>query len=191
MTEIDAINRMLRYVGELPVPPTTVIDDLPDGHEAKEARNILVEMNRELQERGWWFNTEEWEYPQVDGYITIPVTVISVRSTNKRDKYLVKGNNLYDVENQTKIFTTNITLTTVFEEEFSELPDIFATYVVYVASKHLHTFLNGDSTVQQELDRTIYQQYVKVTKEDMSHKSYNLIKGSRLIDRSTNPSPLI
>ena len=190
MTEIDAVNKMLRYVGELPVPSSVIIGDLPDGHEAKDAQLILGELNRELQEKGWWFNSEDWTFPEVSGYITIPSIAISVRSTNKNDKYLVKGNQLYDVAGQTKIFTNDITLATVFEEKFTELPDIFATYVMYASARQLHTFLNGDSTVQRDLIDILNKQLIKVDKEDMSHKSYNLIKGSRVINRTTNPTPL-
>ena len=50
MTEIDAINRMLRYIGELPVPTDVVIDSLEEGHEASLARTILRETLREEQE---------------------------------------------------------------------------------------------------------------------------------------------
>ena len=49
MTEIDAINRMLRYIGELPIPSGVTIDSLPEGHEAIQARTILSETLREEQ----------------------------------------------------------------------------------------------------------------------------------------------
>lgn len=191
MTELEAVNRMLRFVGELPVPSSVIIDDLPDGHEAKTALEILTEMNREVQEPGWWFNVEEWNYPQVDGYITIPTTVITVKSTSDTTKYLVKGNQLYDVANQTKIFTNDVELTTIFEVGFEDLPSVFASLVMYEASKQLHIYLNGDATTLQNLEKLIYTQYVKVQKEHMSYKDYNLIKGTRLLDRGSNPSPLV
>lgn len=190
MTERDAINKILRYVGELPTPSDVIIDDLPDGHEAKTAKTILEETNRETQERGWWFNTEEWTFVPSDNYITIPNNVIYVKSTNATDKYLVKGNSLYDAVNQTKRFDRNVTLWTVFEEQFGEVPDIFANYIVYVASKYLHTFLNGDDGVQKELEKLIYNSYIKLDREDMSYKDYNLIKGTKLIDRDSNPTTI-
>ena len=120
MTQIDAINRMLRYIGELPVPTTIVIDNLPEGHEARVAKTILSEISRELQEKGWWFNTEDWEFiPDSTGYITLPDSVIPITPSTTREKYMVKGGDLYDVTNKTKIFTTNITLKTVFEQQYS------------------------------------------------------------------------
>lgn len=192
MTQIDSINRMLRYIGELPVPTTIVIDNLPEGHEARVAKTILSETSRELQEKGWWFNTEDWEFiPDDTGYITIPDSVISITPSTTREKYMVKGGDLYDVTNKTKIFTTNVTLKTVFESDFEDLPSSFATLTTYVASKHLHTYLNGDETTQKELENNIIVQTLKVEREDINNKNINFVRGSRLIDRTTNPSPLV
>lgn len=192
MTTIEAVNRMLRYIGELPVPEDTIFSDLPEGHEAKIAQTILIETSRELQERGYWFNIEEWDfYPDISGYINIPSSVISISPTNTRSKYLIKGGDLYDVNNKTKIFTEFVTLKTTFEIDFEELPSIFATLVNYVASKHLHTYLNGDDVTQKELENNIIVQTLKVEREDINNKQFNLIKGSRLIDRTSNPQALV
>lgn len=192
MTQIDAINRMLRYIGELPVPTTIVIDNLPDGHEARIAKIVITETSRELQEKGWWFNTEDWEFiPDITGTITIPDTVISITPSTTREKYMVKGGDLYDVINKTKIFNNNVTLKTIFEVDFEDLPSSFATLTAYVASKHLHTYLNGDETTQKELENNIIVQTLKAEREDINNKNINFVRGSRLIDRTTNPSPLV
>ena len=116
MTEIDAINRMLRYIGELPVPTDVVIDSLEEGHEASLARTIL---------------------------------------------------------------------------SFDNIPDVFRTYVILVAAKHLHVYLNGDETTQRELEIKVNLQQVKVEREHLKQSKFNLIKGTRLIDRGTNPTALI
>lgn len=190
MTTLDAVNKMLRYIGELPVPTSVVIEDLPDGHEAKEALQILGEVSLEEQQLGWWFNTEEWIFLEVDGYITIPDNVISVKSTNKNDKYLVKDGQLYDVKRQSKLFTNDVTLKAVFEIDFDECPESFTSYVVYVASQQLHIYYNGDSLVQNDLANKISRQLVKLEREHMASKDYNLVKGTRLVDRGANPEPL-
>lgn len=190
MTEIDAINRMLRYIGELPIPSDVVLDDLPEGHEALQARIILQETVREEQESRYWFNKQVVSYyPNSSGYITLPDNVISLQPTDNRN--LVKsGNDLYDVEEETKIFDEAVELDVLLEIPFDDLPDVFRTYVVLIAAKHLHTYLNGDETTQQELMTKIQLQTVKVQKEHMKQSKYNLIKGTRLIDRGGNPSAL-
>lgn len=191
MTEIDAINRMLRYIGELPVPTGIVIDDLDEGHEAVQARTILAETVREEQEEHYWFNKFIITYnPNSSGYITMPDNVISLKATTTNKKYLLNGNDLYDVELETKIFTDSVELEVLLEIAFSDLPDAFRTYVVLVAAKHLHTYLNGDSTTQEELIQKIQLQRVKVQKEHLKQSKFNFIKGNRLIDRGSNPSAL-
>ena len=192
MTLIDGINRMLRYLGELPLPDDVAIDDLPEGHEAVMARNILLETNKEEQENRWWFNWFKQTYiPNANGYITIGQNVIALEASNNRSRYLINGGDLYDVDNQTKNFTSPVELKVLLVIRFEDLPPIFKTYVVLVAAKHLHVYLNGDETTQRELELKIQQQRHKLDKEDMKFSNYNLIKGSKLIDRGSNPQPLI
>lgn len=187
MTKIDAINRMLRYIGELPIPNGVAIDDLEEGHEAVEARTILDETLREEQEEQWWFNKFTFTYlPNSSGYITIPSNVITFESTD----YVKEGGDLYDKTAQTKIFTENVELDVLIEVDFDDLPDSFRTYVILVAAKHLHVYLNGDETTQKELEQKIQLQRIKVEREHLRQSKFNLVKGGRLIDRSTNPTAL-
>lgn len=186
MTKLDAINRMLRYIGELPVPSSVVIANLPDGHEARIADTILDETLREEQEEKWWFNTFEVEYtPQTSGYITPPNNLIEFESD---ENYIIEGGDFYDVDNETKIFTEPITVTARLEITFDNIPDVFRTYAVLVASKHLHVYLNGDETTQQELDKKVQLQRIKLEREHLKQSKFNLVKGTRLIDRTSNPS---
>jgi hypothetical protein len=187
MTEIDAINRMLRYIGELPIPTSVTIDSLPEGHEAVQARVILQETLREEQENKLWFNTFEVTYvPDTDGYITLPSNLIAFENT----AYFKEGNNLYTRATTSAIFTDTVTLTTRLEIGFDNIPDIFRTYIVLVASKHLHVYLNGDDTTQKELETKVALQQIKVEREHLRQSKFNLVKGTRLIDRTTNPTPL-
>lgn len=188
MTEIDAINRMLRYIGELPVPSSVVISSLPEGHEAVMARTILSETLREEQENKWWFNTFDVTFvPATDGYITMPQNVIAFENTD----YFIEGGNLYIKETMSGVHTDPVELTVRYELTFDNIPDVFRTYVVLVAAKHLHVYLNGDETTQKELDNKVNLQRVKVEREHLKQSKFNLVRGNRLIDRGTNPTALI
>ena len=188
MTELDAINRMLRYIGELPIPSSVTIDSLPEGHEAVIARTVLQETLREEQENKYWFNTFDVTYqPDTDGYITLPPNLIAFEDTD----YFVEGGNLYDKEQMTGVFTDPVELTVRLEITFDNIPDVFRTYVVLVAAKHLHVYLNGDETTQKELENKVNLQRNKVERENLKQSKFNLIKGTRLIDRGTNPTALI
>jgi len=187
MTEIDAINRMLRYIGELPIPNDVAIDDLEEGHEAQQARVILSEIIREEQEEQWWFNKFEYTLlPNTSGYITLPNNIISFESSD----YIKEGNDLYDKTAQTKIFTEAVTLDVLLEVQFDDLPDVFKTYVVLISAKHLHTYLNGDETTQKELEQKIQLQRIKIEREHLRQSKFNLVKGTRLVNRGDSPTAI-
>lgn len=187
MTEIDAINRMLRYIGELPIPSGVTIDSLPEGHEAVEARTILSETLREEQEEKWWFNVFDVNFvPDIDGYITLPQNVIEFEST----EHFKEGGNLYKYSDNSGVFPNKVELTVRYEISFDNIPDVFRTYVVLVASKHLHVYLNGDETTQKELETKINVQRVKLEREHLKQSKFNLVKGTRLVDRATSPTAL-
>lgn len=191
MTKIDAINKMLRYVGELPVPSSVVISELEEGHEAITAIEILEEISREVQEKGWWFNKENWELvPEVGGYILLPYSVIGFKPISSQDNYRRDGGNLYDINAKTKIFEANVELNMIFEVPFEDVPSVCATYIVYRASQELNTFLEGDDTVDKKLERNMNKSWIKLEREDMANSKFNLIRGSRVIDRTTIPTPL-
>jgi hypothetical protein len=188
MTEIDAINRMLRYIGELPIPSEVTIDSLPEGHEAVQARVILQETLREEQEEKWWFNTFTTNYiPDTEGYVTLPQNVIAFENTD----YFIEGGNLYTRDPVNGRFDDPVELTVRLEIAFDTIPDVFRTYVVLQAAKHLHVYLNGDENTQRELDNKVNIQRIKLEREHLKQSKFNLVKGNRLIDRGTNPTALI
>ena len=184
MTEIDAINRMLRYIGELPIPSDVTIDSLPEGHEAVIARTVLSETLREEQEIKYWFNTFDVTYvPDLDGYITLPPNLIEFEG----DDFFKEGGNLYKKSEMTGVFTEPVELTVRLEISFDNIPDVFRTFVVLTAAKQLHVYLNGDDTTQKELEAKINVQRVKLEREHLKQSKFNLVKGTRVIGRETNP----
>ena len=191
MTKIDGINRMLRYIGELPVPNDIVLEELPEGHEALMSREILNETIREEQQRKFWFNSFKQKFvPNTLGYITLPFNIVSFKGTGTT-KYVRSGNDLYDATNETKIFTEAVDLDVVLEIDFDDLPAVFQTYVVLQAAKKLHMYMNGDEGTQKVLATDIQLQYVLLDRENMKQSKVNFLTGTRLADRTTNPSPTI
>lgn len=187
MTIIDGINRMLRYIGELPLPAEVTIDSLNEGHEAVQARTILEETLREEQEEKWWFNTFDLTLqPTTDGYITLPQNIISFEDNS----YFKEGGNLYTKDTMSGIFESPVELTVRLEISFDNIPDVFRTYVVLIAAKHLHVYLNGDSNTQKELETKVNLQRIKLEREHLKLSQFNLVKGGRLIDRGSNPTAL-
>jgi hypothetical protein len=187
MVLLDAVNLCLRYIGEMPVPSSVDIDSLDELHEARIIRNELLTTSRELQTRGWWFNREPWEFipNSVDSKIAVPVTVLSIKGTT--NNYVIRGGNLYDVEGNTFIFADKVECLVVWELSFEELPQSFAQLVAYTTARDVQSFLRGDTSADKRLQEKVSQAYLTVQKEDLSHSQYNLISGTRLVDRTTKP----
>lgn len=187
MILLDAVNLCLRYIGEMPVPSTVDIDSLDELHEARIIRNELLNTSRELQTKGWWFNREPWEFipNSVDSKIAVPVTVLTIKGTGAN--YVIRGGNLYDVEGNTFIFDDKVECLVIWELSFEELPQSFAQYVAYTTAMDVQSFLRGDTATNERLRQKVAESYLVVQKEDLSYNQYNLISGTRLVDRTTKP----
>ena len=88
-------------------------------------------------------------------------------------------------------FDDPVELTVRLEITFDSIPDVFRTFAVLTAAKHLHVYLNGDETTQKELDNKVNLQRIKLEREHLKQSKFNLVRGNRLIDRGTNPTALI
>jgi hypothetical protein len=174
----------------MPVPSSVDIDSLDELHEARIIRNELLTTSRELQTRGWWFNREPWEFipNSVDSKIAVPVTVLAIKGTGAN--YVIRGGNLYDVEGNTFTFDDKVECLVVWELGFEELPQSFAQLVAYTTARDVQSFLRGDTSADKRLQEKVGQAYLTVQKEDLSHSQYNLIAGTRLVDRTTKPVPV-
>lgn len=190
MILLDAVNICLRYLGEMPVPSTVDIDSLDELHEAKIVRNNLVQVSREIQAKGWWFNREPWTFlpDSTTGKIAVPTTVLSVRGTNT--SVISRGATLYSLTNTSYVFTEAVDCVVVWEVEFEDLPETFAELVSYTTARDVQSFLRGDTSTDARLTAKVQESYLKVQREDIAFNQYNFISGTRLIDRTTRPTPV-
>ena len=143
-TTLDAVNMMLASVGEAPVnqiPETGVT-------EATIARDILYQVNKEVQANGAWFNTEE-DFPlspDQDGYINLPLNTLEVDASDPSIDVVMRGSKLYDRKNRTYIFTEAVNLNITFLLSFEELPQTARTYIaIRAARRYQKNFLGSDT----------------------------------------------
>lgn len=190
MILLDAVNLCLRYIGEMPIPSSVDIGSLDELHEARIIRNELINTAGELQTRGWWFNREPWELvpDAVNGKIVVPETVLAIKGTSAN--YTIRGGNLYDVSGNTFLFDNKVECLIVWSLDFEELPQSFAQLVTYTTARDVQSFLRGDTSADNRLKEKINHAYLTVQKEDLSHGQYNLIAGTRLVNRTTKPTPV-
>ncbi len=85
-TELEAINTMLTSIGEQPIQNDNDLAGLSD---ASIAQQILSNVSRAIQSRGWVFNTDLDVSMKPDQYgeITLDDTILRVDTTTRlRDK---------------------------------------------------------------------------------------------------------
>jgi len=135
-TELSAVNSILGSIGQSPL--TTLNFNNP---ETAFVYNLLVEANKDIQNEGWHFNTEENIKVTPDTttkYIVIPSNYLRYDLHDKRidkTKDLVRRNGrLYDLVEHTDQFTEDKYLDIVTLYPFSDVPPVFQRYIISRAS---------------------------------------------------------
>ena len=57
--KLGLVNRCLQAIGEAPLPLGIIPSEFPLGSDAQVAASIVDDVWLEIQNRGWWFNTEQ------------------------------------------------------------------------------------------------------------------------------------
>jgi hypothetical protein len=157
-TELKAVNTMLTAIGETPV---NSLSNTPSPDIAI-AQSILEETSREMQLEGWWFNTEhDWTLtPDANNELVVPANTFSV-DLNYPEQWdqdiVLRGNRVYDRENQTYKFDETMDVFLVRMLPFDELPEAARNYVIkrstrifqdrVVSSDKLHKYHERDEQI--------------------------------------------
>ena len=134
-TKLEAINTMLSVIGEAPVSSlgTNATGDVAI------AKNILDEVLKEVQTRGWYWNTEyKVEFGKdTEGKISIPgnVTRVDADPTTSTAHYSIRDGYLYNLTDYTDVFTEDATATAVYLLEWEQLPEVGKRYVMIKAGR--------------------------------------------------------
>lgn len=149
-SELEAVNAMLHSIGESPV--VTIDDDTdPLPVDVDIAVRVLRSVNREVQVRGWQFNTEQ-EYPlsrDGDNFLPLPSNTLHADpdgSFASRDG-IVRGSRLYDRTNHTYVWDTDVTVTIKLLLPFEELPEAARSYIAVRAGRKFQAGVVGSQVL--------------------------------------------
>ena len=151
-TELSAVNSILGSIGQSPI--TTLNYENP---EIAYIYNILNEVNKDVQNEGWHFNTENHvkTAPDANGFITLPANTLRYDlnddSHNKTMDLVIRDGKLYDLVDHTDVFTGDIYLDVVTLYQFTDLPNPFQRYITYRASVRAATQLVSNPQLVQLL----------------------------------------
>ncbi len=183
--KLDAVNTMLSAIGEAPV------SSLSSGLiEAEVAETILNTVDREVQSKGWNFNTELNKSFAVDlnGEILLPADILQADATYKyNSKDLVqRGSKMYDKKNHTFNIGATAELDVVVQLLFDDLPEVAKRYIVLRATRVFQDRVVGSGTLHdfQLRDETMalmeLKEFDTVTEDHNIFDNYDVF---RVIDR--------
>ena len=159
-TELSSVNSILGAIGQAPI---SRIYKNTDGEleyinpEIAFVHQILNEVNTDVQNEGWIFNTEFnlSMPPDANGIINIPIGVLRLDISEGqvfRDTDVVRRNGrLYDRYNHTYKFNGPVNLDFTWKIDFEELPSVFQRYITLRASGRAATQLVSNPQLVQLL----------------------------------------
>ena len=148
-TFLEAVNTVLRMVGEAPV------NSLESGFGLSEqAEATLLETSRKLQMENWSFNTDYsiTLAKDADGYINAPSNAlrIEVNPFDYPDYEIVqRGAKLYERKGNTYIFTQDIVADVTYAMDWEELPEHARQYFAAKAGRDLQMSTIGSQDLNE------------------------------------------
>ena len=153
-TELSAVNSILGAIVQSQV--TTINYQNP---EISFIYNILTEVNKDVQNEGWHFNTEYHVKmsPDASKNITLPVKTLRYdvhdESTDRYTDVVIRDGKLYDLVDHTDEFDTDLYLDVVTLYKFEDLPNPFQRYITYRAASRAATQLVSNAQLVQLLQQ--------------------------------------
>jgi hypothetical protein len=191
MTELEAVNTMLITIGEQPV---SSLDNLAGLQDASIARQILSNISRAVQSKGWTFNLDlQVTYtPDANGQINLGSNVLRIDTTSKvrsATKDIVeRGGKLYDREKNTSIFTDTVKVDRVIVLNFDDLPEAARRYIATRAARVFHDRVVGSGELHrffQEDEGQAWSELLEYEAEVGDYTIFDDYDVYRIIERDT------
>ena len=169
---LDAINMMLSIIGESPVntvDDTGVVD-------AALAKQLLDETNREVQSKGWHWNTDKG-YPlpaNVDGEIILPSNTLKVDSVNVAEDFVQRGSRLWDRRHHTYEIDRTILVDITRLLDFEEIPEVARAYISVRAGRKFQDRVVGSEVLSGFNQTDERRAWVTLLNHEADNADYSL-----------------
>lgn len=151
MQKLTAINAMLAAIAQNPV-------NTPESRNPYSiaAVSVLDRISTEMQEIGWWFNTNTnvTLRPNSEGFILIPSRTLKITDKNNRMNFVIRGSRLYDPLNNTSKFSQDLLVDIVVELDFDTMPEVAAQAVMRSAVHQFFLDRDGEANKVQFLGQS-------------------------------------
>jgi hypothetical protein len=147
-TELEAVNEMLTAIGTTPVN-SLAVSGLTD---AAIAKDTLAFISREVQSRGWWFNTNRGmtlnpsanEIAVPSNYIRVTPSLPSSSGVGETRQFTVRNGKLFDLLANNSTFMTSVKADVVLLLDFEHMPESARRYATIRAARIFQTKVMGD-----------------------------------------------
>lgn len=177
LTELEAVNEMLGTGSESPVS-TLDTDEVID---AALARDLLRTTSKEVQTRGWWFNTSYGSTLTRDqsNRINLPTNVLKIKpSGNSLGLSAVqRGVKLYNVLGRTDEFTSDVTVDMTLGLDFEDLPSSARLYITIRAARKYQDRYSGDDALHQYTKQDETMAWGWLIDEEIEVEAPNMLNG--------------
>ena len=188
--KLGMVNQCLLAIGEVPLADGTVLDDLQEGTDGAIARDIVAGTVVDIMSHGWFFNTDTnfKLYPDVDSFITVPPNFIRIDggSYNARGRYILRGNRLYDRQEQTYKFDSFISVDTVYIIAYEDMPQSAYKYMSLRSARQFQETVIGSATLYQFTINAEHEALANMQREHLQYTDANLLS-KRVALSYTNP----
>jgi len=145
--ELDATNRIIRILGE------SKVNEINEYDESSIAHDILIENKNKVLSKGWFFNTDIdfTIVKNIDGFIYIPTNTLKIDNIKLENgesvNAVIRGDRLYDRDNNTFIFTQNIICDLVINLNFDDLIIQAKEYITCLSAEIYSNNMDGSETL--------------------------------------------
>ena len=178
-SELEAVNKVLRMMGEAPVNSLAGQFGL-----AKQAHDTLKETSRQIQSEGWSFNTD-YERDLVRTVGTDEIELSSDISRVRIDPYeypdyevVQRGLKLYDRRNNTSIFSEDLKADVTYILSWTDLPEHARQYIMTRAGRVLQDQILGSADLTQINITSEAEAKAQFLEEETNAGDHNMIRGN-------------
>jgi Tail tubular protein len=188
MLKLAVLNECIALMGQAP------LTSISDNHPLRAvALSTLDAKNKNVQQPGYWFNTETITLsPDITGKVILPGDCLRVLAPIGVSK---RGPILYDNKNSTDLFTSSVELEIVRLLDFETLEEPVAEYVCALTIAWFQLQYDGDSTKQTQCNRRVEAARISLNAEQTRQGRANRIDSNPTLSylrsiRHTNRYPI-
>ena len=179
MTELEAVNILLAAIGEAAVSSLETATTV----EVTQAKNLLSNVNRAAQQKGWHFNTE-WDVVltrDADDRIPLSESILSVYQPGQLMTIRGRSGSMfaYDLDNNTFTWTKNLNnAVTITLLDFIDTPNTFRQYVTTRAARIFQEEIIGQVSAETVNRQEEAEAYADLLDDDAERAGLNVAYGT-------------